>query len=149
MFVSNHVLAGGAIGLALRRKPTTAFAVGVASHLAMDMVPHWGAGCGEGATDRFMKACYIDGSVGLAALAGIAAVSGRRARIAALAGALGAAALDADKPSEFFFGRHCFPDAVNRFHGAIQRESPEHLRRELVVGAVLATTVFLLGKLSR
>ena len=42
MFVTNHVLSGVVIGRLLERRPLAAFAVGVGSHLALDMVPHWG-----------------------------------------------------------------------------------------------------------
>lgn len=41
MLVTNHVLAGAAIG-ALTRRPGVALGLGVASHLAMDAMPHWG-----------------------------------------------------------------------------------------------------------
>ena len=42
MFVTNHVLSGVVIGRLLERHPVSAFVVGVGSHLALDMVPHWG-----------------------------------------------------------------------------------------------------------
>ncbi len=42
MFVTNHVLSGVVIGRLLERHPVTAFVAGVGSHLALDMVPHWG-----------------------------------------------------------------------------------------------------------
>jgi hypothetical protein len=38
VFVTNHALAGAAIG-ALVRRPVPAFVVGVASHVLMDMTP--------------------------------------------------------------------------------------------------------------
>ena len=41
MLVTNHVLSGAVIGAAVRR-PVPAFALGVASHFALDAVPHWG-----------------------------------------------------------------------------------------------------------
>jgi len=41
VLVTNHVLAGAAIG-ALVKRPLPALAIGVASHLAMDVIPHWG-----------------------------------------------------------------------------------------------------------
>ncbi len=42
MFVTNHVLSGVVIGRLLEQRPVAAFFVGVGSHLALDMVPHWG-----------------------------------------------------------------------------------------------------------
>jgi hypothetical protein len=42
MFVTNHVLSGVLIGKVLADRPAAALAVGVASHLALDAVPHWG-----------------------------------------------------------------------------------------------------------
>jgi len=42
VFVTNHVLSGVAIGQVLARRPVTAFAVGVASRLDLDAMPHWG-----------------------------------------------------------------------------------------------------------
>ena len=42
MLVTNHVAAGAAIGVLLHRRPALAFAAGVASHVAMDCLPHWG-----------------------------------------------------------------------------------------------------------
>src|ERR1700675_3735019 len=42
MFITNHVLAGTLAGTALRRRPVLAFCVGFATHIAMDMTPHWG-----------------------------------------------------------------------------------------------------------
>ena len=42
MFVTNHVLSGVVVGRLLERHPVAAFVVGVGSHLALDMVPHWG-----------------------------------------------------------------------------------------------------------
>ena len=41
MLLTNHVLSGALIG-ALVRRPAPAFALGVASHFALDTVPHWG-----------------------------------------------------------------------------------------------------------
>ena len=41
MLLTNHVLSGALIG-ALTRRPLPAFAAGVASHFALDAVPHWG-----------------------------------------------------------------------------------------------------------
>ena len=40
LFITNHVLAGAAIGS--RLPPERAAIAGFASHLAMDNLPHWG-----------------------------------------------------------------------------------------------------------
>jgi hypothetical protein len=41
VFITNHALAGAAIGLVTRR-PVPAFVAGLASHLVMDVCLHWG-----------------------------------------------------------------------------------------------------------
>ena len=66
MFVTNHVLAGTAIGL-VSEKPWNAFNSGLLSHLAMDFIPHAGF---EDDPDRMkaLKAAKIDGTIGLVAL---------------------------------------------------------------------------------
>ena len=55
-----------------------------------------------------------------------------------MAGMAGAAAPDLDKPSRLWFGRSPWPDAVDRFHSAIQNEAPDRFRRELATMGVLA-----------
>ena len=71
MFVTNHALAGAAVGLVLRR-PAAAFATGIASHVAMDMVHHWGEPGID--WDDFLKVARVDGVVGIAVAAAVAAV---------------------------------------------------------------------------
>ena len=63
MFVTNHALAGAAVGLVLRR-PAAAFATGIASHVAMDMVHQWGEPGID--WDDFLKVARVDGVVGIA-----------------------------------------------------------------------------------
>lgn len=55
-----------------------------------------------------------------------------------LAGALGALAPDLNKPSVHFFGRSCYPKAVDDFHGRIQTESPRLMPFELLAGGLMA-----------
>src|SRR5688500_20138323 len=100
MLVTNHVLAGAAIGAVLHRRPALAFAAGVASHLAMDCLPHWGLPRVPESHDRFLAVAKRDG---LSGPAGIAVVTGpaRGVRSGVLAGVAGATRRDADKP-----GRH-------------------------------------------
>jgi hypothetical protein len=135
VFVTNHVLSGVAIGQLLARRPVTAFAVGVASHLALDAVPHWGCETytPEGST-RLLRAARVDGVLGLCAMAlGVACVS-RGSRLATMAAVAGAVVLDVDKPAEHFFDIELFPRFVNRVHGSIQNESPDGLVREVAWG---------------
>jgi hypothetical protein len=135
MFITNHVLAGTLAGTALRRRPVLAFCAGFATHVAMDMTPHWGnSTLGR---DGFLAVAKRDGVLGLGAVALITA-AGVPPRTALLAGIAGAAILDLDKPCEHFFGFNPWPDWVNRFHKAIQRESPEGMRTEVATGVALA-----------
>jgi hypothetical protein len=134
VFVTNHVLAGTVIGAACRKRPVLAFALGVASHVAMDLTPHWG--CEPGDSDRFLSVARRDGVLGLGAVTAVlvAAVPPRRALVSAI---FGAALLDLNKPCEHFFGRSPFPEWVDRFHRGIQRERLEQFTSELVAGAAL------------
>ncbi len=144
MLITNHVLAGALVGLATPR-PTTAFALGIASHVAMDIAPHWGN------EDRgvFLRVAVVDGLVGLATLAYVARLAPSSRRTAVVAGMLGACMPDTDKPSQLFFGFSPFPAAVDRFHNAIQHESTGRLPHEaavavlqlLAVGAVVRRAV--------
>jgi hypothetical protein len=139
VFVTNHVLAGATIGVLLRRHPVGAFAAGVGSHLLMDACPHWGMVRGyPSAEERFLHIARSDGCAGLAVMgAGMILAGGQRAPV--LAAMVGAALPDIDKPCQLFFGFDPFPRWFQRLHSRIQRESPDRFRRELVVGAGLAT----------
>lgn len=131
MLITNHVLGGALVGLATP-KPATAFALGIASHVAMDVTPHWGN------EDRgvFLRVAVVDGLVGLATMAYVARLTPSVRRTAVLAGMLGACLPDADKPSQLFFGFSPFPAAVDRFHNVIQRESTGRLPQEAAVAAL-------------
>jgi hypothetical protein len=151
VLVTNHVLAGAVIGAACRRRPAAAFALGIASHLAMDVCHHWGLP--EGHPNRhhqFLQVARKDGLAGLAAIAAVAAGAPGHRR-ALLAGMAGAAVLDVDKPSVHFFGRSPFPAALDRFHVRIQvgREHPEKMGQELKLAASLALGLAGLALLSR
>jgi hypothetical protein len=135
VFVTNHVLAGTIIGATCRRNAGLAFALGVASHVAMDLTPHWGEKKPD--PDRYLRVARRDGLLGLGAMTAVL-IAGVPPRRALLAGMLGAAVLDADKPGKHFFGRSPFPPFVDAFHSAIQRERPDLAPRELAYGAVLA-----------
>ena len=139
MFVTNHVLAGATIGVALRRHPAGAFAAGVVSHVLMDSCPHWAVDRARpDADERFLRAARCDGCAGLSAMALGAAVAPGPARRAVVAAMAGAAVMDLDKPFLHFFGFDPFPRWFSRFHQAIQRESPRRLPHELAVGVGLA-----------
>lgn len=142
MLVTNHVLSGAVIGAASRRRPATAFALGVLSHFALDAAPHWGRWHGP---PTFMQVAVPDGLAGLAAMGAITAIAPRDARVAVLAGMAGAALPDLDKPSTVFFGRSPFPRKFDRFHMRIQDEAPHRLKYELTAAALFfATAVSLL-----
>jgi hypothetical protein len=136
MLLTNHVLAGALIG-ALARRPAPAFAVGVASHFVLDAVPHWGDWA---STRHFLRAAVPDGLISLAAMGAIAAVSPAERRRAVVAGMVGAALPDIDKPAKLFFGRSPFPAAVDRFHGRIQREARGRAPLEVLTAGALAVT---------
>ena len=154
VLVTNHVLAGAAIG-ALVKRPLPALAVGVVSHLAMDSIPHWGLPHEDCHGDMmqnpaFLRVAYRDGVAGLAAM-GAAFGLARGRRLPVLAGMVGAALLDLDKPGRYFVGISPFPKAVDRFHARIQREHDHKMGQELAVAAGLAALVAgcLSGRLRR
>lgn len=135
MFITNHVLAGAIAGTAFRHRPVAAFGLGFATHVAMDMVPHWGNP--ELGRDGFYAVAKRDGLLGLATVA-LATVAGVPPRRALIAGMAGAAVLDSDKPCEYFFGVNPLPGWLDRIHEQIQRESPEGMRVEVAAGVALA-----------
>ncbi|MGH3250516.1 MAG: hypothetical protein ACRDOI_30510 [Trebonia sp.] len=142
MLVTNHVLSGAVIGAASRRRPASAFALGVLSHFALDATPHWGKWNGR---PNFMQVAVPDGLVGLAVMGTVTVLAPRDARVAVLAGMAGAALPDLDKPSILFFGRSPFPRVVDRLHMRIQHEAPHRLKYELAAAAIfLAAAVGLL-----
>ncbi|AEH08120.1 MULTISPECIES: hypothetical protein [Protofrankia] len=145
MIISAHVGAGALIGTALRR-PLPAFAAGFVSHLAMDMVPHWGAGPGR----SWVPVARRDGVAGLVAMGILTAAAPPGRRLALLAGMSGACLPDTDKIGIYFVGRSPWPRRFDRFHGRIQRESTDLLPRDVLVAAALSTAAGgLLHLLSR
>jgi len=140
MLVTNHVLSGAAIGAAVGR-PATAFALGVASHFALDTTPHWGR---FGSQRQYLSVAVPDGLTGLAVIAGATALAPPGRRVAVLAGMAGAALPDLDKPSKLFFGRSPFPPVVDRFHQRIQREAPRRAHYEAVAAVLFGAVAFAL-----
>jgi hypothetical protein len=138
VLLTNHVLSGALIG-ALVRRPLPAFAVGVASHFALDAVPHWGK---WGSRRRFLRVAVADGLISLAVMGSLAAASPADRRLAVVAGMAGAALPDLDKPAWLWFGSSPFPRAVNRFHHRIQHEAAGRAHLEvLAAGALAAATL--------
>ena len=131
VLLTNHVLSGALIG-ALVRRPAPAFAAGVASHFALDALPHWGK---WGSIRRFLQVAVPDGLISLAAMGTVAALAPAARRPAVLAGMIGAALPDIDKPAKLFFGRSPFPRAVDRFHIRIQREASGRAHVELLAAS--------------
>ena len=139
MFVTSHALSGVLIGNALGGHPLAALATGVASHLVLDAVPHWGCDMGRpGGPEQFLRAARWDGVLGVAVLATATVSVDPRVRAATVAAMAGAVLLDLDKPMGHFFGIEPFPRVVNRLHARVQRESPDGLRREFGYGIAMA-----------
>lgn len=136
MLVTNHVLSGAAIGAAARG-PGQAFVLGVASHFALDAVPHWGDWRDH---QHFMQVAVRDGIAGLALMGAITAAAPRGRRLTVLAGMAGAALPDMDKPCKLAFGWSPWPGCVNRFHAGIQQESQRRAPVEATAGALFAVT---------
>ncbi len=139
MLLTNHVLSGALIG-ALVRRPLPAFALGVASHFALDVVPHWGKWDSQ---RQFLRVAVPDGLISLAAMGAIAAASPSDRRLAVLAGMTGAALPDIDKPSNLWFGWSPFPAAVDRFHSRIQHEEPRRAHIELLAAAAFGSAALV------
>ena len=136
MLVTNHVGAGAVIGVLLHRRPVLAFAAGVASHVAMDCLPHWGLPRVPESHEPFLRVAKRDGVAGLAAIAVLAGPA-KGFRSGVLAGIAGATILDVDKPARHFFDRNPVPAPVQEFHERIQREAPHRMRNEVVLAAGL------------
>jgi hypothetical protein len=142
MFVTTHVAAGALIGRVLARHPVAAFGAGVVSHFAMDACPHYGDATMDVGDPAFMRIARCDGCAGLAAMAMAAGISPRPARKAVVAGMLGGAVVDSDKPLEYFFGWNPWPGWWNRLHKRVQNQEPDRMPHELAVLAVLGWLVW-------
>jgi hypothetical protein len=138
VFVTNHALAGAAIG-AVARRPLPAFVAGLASHVLMDMTLHFGDPGLD--WDGFVRLARVDGTVGLGVVAAVAATAPAPVRRSALVGLAGACLIDLDKPGRHFFGRSPFPPLVDRFHCRIQNEAPHGRWVEAAAAAALVAAV--------
>lgn len=135
--ITNHVLAGVVIGRLLAKHPVAAFSAGLVSHVVMDACPHWGTDRSPEGQREFIRVARCDGCAGLAAMAVAAGLSPGPARKSVVAGMIGAAVLDADKPMEYFFGVNPFPAKVQSFHQRIQNEASDRLPLEVVSAVAL------------
>jgi hypothetical protein len=133
VLITNHVLAGALIGRATRA-PASAFALGIVSHLVMDVTPHWG----DADMTVFLRVARVDGLLGLAMIAAMVATTSPTQRRSVLAGITGACLPDLDKPARHLVGRRAFPVSVERWLADIQHESPRRMPVEFTAGAVLA-----------
>src|SRR5664280_3352091 len=139
MFVTNHVLSGALIVQVLADRPAAAFGAGVASHLALDAVLHWGCDLEvPGGPERLLRAARWDGLLGLGARAVATAVVDRRTGFATVAAMVGAVVLDLDKPMGHFLGPNPIPEVVNRLHRRVQNECTNGLPKEVLYGTLLA-----------
>jgi LexA-binding, inner membrane-associated putative hydrolase len=142
MLVTNHVLSGALIG-ALARRPALALPLGVASHFVLDAAPHWGKWDSD---KHFMRVAVADGLLGLAAMGAGAALARPGLRGAVVAGMVGAALPDIDKPTHVFFGFTPFPAPVTRLHHRVQDEAPHRfLSHELPAALAFAAGFAALG----
>ncbi len=131
VFVTTHALVGAALGAHIR-SPGRAALAGVASHFALDVLPHWGVPDHRGTGRRtFLRVAAVDGLSMLAVVTWVV----RGGDGGALAGALGAVAPDLDKPAAEL-GWQLFPRTVDTFHAGIQRfEAPRRWRVDAVTAA--------------
>jgi hypothetical protein len=135
-----HVLAGAAIGRVVRR-PGAAFALGVASHFVLDMLPHWGTPLVTAEQQRtFMRVAVGDG---LALTAAFAALAATGSPAAELAGAFGGLLPDLDKPAAKVGVRQLWPDPIHHVHVGIQWGERPH--RWPVDGTAAATLTAVLA----
>lgn len=131
MLLTNHALAGAAIG-AVTPNPAAAYTAGVASHFAMDAIPHWGH---PRSRRHWWTVAVTDGLTALTVLGVATATAPPGGKLSVAAGVLGACTPDADKPYRELFKREVWPNPVNTLHRSIQRESPRRMPQEFAVAA--------------
>jgi hypothetical protein len=138
MLITNHVLSGALVG-ALVDEPAVALPVGVASHFALDAAPHWGKWESDA---HFLRVAVADGLLGLGVMAGAFLATPRGRRASVLAGMVGAALPDLDKPARIFFGFSPFPRRWDDFHSRIQDEAPHRFYSHELRGGTLMAGAF-------
>ncbi len=137
MLITSHVAAASLLTRRMR-SPGAASVVGAASHLALDMLPHWGT------SDRrlFIRVARIDGLVGLVLLTHLLRTGSAAQRAALVAAVIP----DIDKPALHFLGARILPTHVASWLAAIQDEAPHRLTREVAVAGVLAAAAALAAR---
>jgi hypothetical protein len=146
VFITNHALAGAAIGMVVRR-PAVAFVAGAASHIVMDMCLHWGEA--DLSWEEFVEVAKVDGTLGLAVCGAALVAAPPWARPGLAAAIAGACVIDMDKPGRHFFGRSPFPAFVDRFHMRIQNEHPVGWRVEAATAAGLVALAGAAASIAR
>jgi hypothetical protein len=139
VLISTHVLSGGLLGRAVGR-PLPALVAGIASHLALDRLPHWGKANGWPPKDldqQTFRVAVVDGIAGLVLIGAVLSVVPARHRPQVLAGIVGACLPDLDKPGRRFFGRSPWPERFDELHARLQVdvESPDRLPQDVAVAA--------------
>lgn len=136
MLATTHVLTGALIGRRVR-SPAAAAVLGIASHLALDALPHWGVDVSApGGRRAFLLVATVDG---VALTAAGAWVFRRFGAGPELAGAAGALLLDMDKPAAEVGVRQLWPDRLHHLHMGIQTgERPHRWPIDLAVAAAAA-----------
>ena len=132
MLFTTH-LASGALLARLLRRPALVAPAGLASHVALDLVPHWGTSDGR----TFLRVARVDGLAALALGAGILLRARAPERVPLALGMAGACLIDLDKPFRHFFGASPFPARLDDFHARIQegREAPHRWWTDALTGA--------------
>ncbi|HEU4489882.1 MAG TPA: hypothetical protein VFR74_03340 [Jiangellales bacterium] len=143
MLITNHVLSGALVGLAVPG-PASAAAGGFCSHFLLDAVPHFGVD-----EEHLMRIAVPDGLLGLACIGAVLATTAGPQRLRVAAGVAGACLPDMDKPGRQFFDRSPFPAWFDRFHDRIQREAVHRWTVELSAAAAVTTTFALLVRRQR
>lgn len=146
MFITNHALAGAAIGMVVRR-PALAFVAGAASHVVMDMCLHWGDA--DIGWEEFVEVAKLDGTLGLAVCGAALVAAPPWARTGVAAAIAGACLIDMDKPGRHLVGRSPFPAFVDRFHVRIQREHPVGWKVEAATAAGLVALTGAVAGIAR
>lgn len=102
MLATNHVLAGALLGSVIT-SPYLLIPTALASHVVMDLLPHWGKFPNDKYYHRVAK---IDGILLIILLSLILFLTSNEKRILIFIGAFAALFFDFDKPYEFFFGKY-------------------------------------------
>lgn len=137
MLITNHVLAGVLVGLRSRSLPA-ALGLGLASHFAMDAVPHWGVDDDA----EYVRIARVDGITGLGVSAAALLLTAPADRPRVAAAIFGACFPDTNQVSVYFFDRTFHPGWFDGFHNAIQTEH-SWLQQEVIVAGGLTVAVGL------